>query len=142
MTVQVVSEQLFKWVRNTHYWRVHAELKEAKLISIGSGFGGTVSLTNAGKSKATRKVDEIDQTKARHETRATDALKLFISYSHEDAHLKAELQKHLEPLKRMGLISIWHDGQIMAGQEWDREILSNLQNSDIIFLIVSIYFIN
>ena len=50
-------------------------------------------------------------------SKAPSALKLFISYSHQDEDIKNELLKHLSPLKRLNLISDWHDRKIEAGDK-------------------------
>lgn len=64
-------------------------------------------------------------------------IRLFISYSRRDQELRAELDKQLSPLKRLGIINVWHDRQIDPGQEWDREIKRNLEEADIILLLIS-----
>ena len=64
-------------------------------------------------------------------------IRLFISYSHRDQELRAELDKQLSPLKRLRIIDVWHDRQIDPGQEWDREIKRNLEEADIILLLIS-----
>ena len=63
--------------------------------------------------------------------------KVFISYSHKDEHYRDELEKHLVMLKRNGLIQTWTDREILPGQEWDKEISTELEASDIIILLVS-----
>ncbi len=68
-------------------------------------------------------------------------LKLFISYSHKDKEYREELNGHLSQLLRDGLIEIWSDLQILAGDVWHKEIVSKLNNSDIILLLVSADFI-
>jgi tetratricopeptide (TPR) repeat protein len=62
---------------------------------------------------------------------------VFISYSHKDEELKQELLNHLAGLKRRGLISGWHDGEIGAGREWEKEISEHLEKADIILLLIS-----
>jgi TIR domain len=69
-------------------------------------------------------------------------LTVFVSYTHTDEEYKADLLKHLEPLRRRQLIDAWHDGKIKAGEQWDKTITSNLDAADIILLLVSIDFIN
>ncbi len=66
---------------------------------------------------------------------------MFVSYSHADEALKIELLKHLEPLRRLKLIDTWHDRQIKAGDDWDKNISANLESADIILLLISIDFI-
>jgi hypothetical protein len=64
-----------------------------------------------------------------------------MSYSHKDESLRDELETHLSMLKRDGLISTWHDRKILAGDEFESEIDENLEDSDLILLLVSPYFI-
>ena len=49
-------------------------------------------------------------------------LKVFMSYSHEDEKMKTELDKALIMLKRSEKIDLWQDRELLAGQEWDKEI--------------------
>ncbi|NND31254.1 MAG: toll/interleukin-1 receptor domain-containing protein, partial [Saprospiraceae bacterium] len=67
--------------------------------------------------------------------------KVFLSYSHDDMRFKIELQKYLINLERQGLIEIWQDGLIQAGDDWDNKIRFNLENADIVILLVSQNFI-
>jgi len=68
-------------------------------------------------------------------------LSIFCSYSHRDAKLRNKLDDHLSNLKRLGLISIWHDREIFPGEEWAGEIDQHLNTSDIILLLVSASFL-
>ncbi len=65
------------------------------------------------------------------------AVDVFISYAHEDEEWREKLNKHLQPLKRQGLINPWHDRKITAGSEWARAIDENLASADIILLLIS-----
>lgn len=67
--------------------------------------------------------------------------KIFISYSHRNEDLRAELDKHLSPLRRSGRVDSWHDRRIKAGDEWASEIDQNLDDADIILLLISPDFI-
>lgn len=67
--------------------------------------------------------------------------KVFFSYSHKDEAMRDELEIHLAMLKREGKIEAWHDRRIGAGKELSNEIDANLEDSDIIFLLVSPYFL-
>lgn len=105
----------------TKYKLVRAQLVTEGLIVPGRGQGGSVKLAMpVGKT----------------------ALQVFISYSHEDESLRNQLVKHLEPLRRMGLIDTWHDRKLKPGDDWENVISENLTKSDIILLLVSIDFIN
>ena len=65
-------------------------------------------------------------------------LKVFITYSHTDSAEKDKLITRLAVMKRKGLISIWHDNEILGGDKWREEIFStNLPNSDLLLYLVS-----
>ncbi len=70
------------------------------------------------------------------------AVTAFISYSHTDESLRAELQTHLMLFKRQGLLAIWTDHCITAGEEWKGKIDENLEGADIIIFLISADFIN
>src|SRR6266567_4739155 len=64
-------------------------------------------------------------------------VKIFFCYAHEDEQLLNKLKNHLFPLKRAGIIDVWHDREISAGTEWEREIDKHLNSAQIILLMVS-----
>lgn len=66
--------------------------------------------------------------------------RIFVSYAHEDEELKTELDKHLKVLRRSSKIQAWNDRELIAGQEWDEAIMSELGRADIILLLVSVDF--
>ena len=68
-------------------------------------------------------------------------IRVFYSYSHEDAKYRQRLEIHLSVLRRQGLIDEWHDRKILAGHDWRDEIDQHLEQSDIILLLVSASFI-
>ena len=92
-------------IRNSLVWnsdrynRIKADLVEDNSILGGRGRGGTVGLTNAPGALAPK------------------AVQIFISYSHADEALKAELVKHLELLKRLKLVEDWQDRIICPGDK-------------------------
>src|SRR5947209_841353 len=49
-------------------------------------------------------------------------IEIFCCYAREDQELLRNLQKHLMPLQRQGLITIWSDTNINAGATWEEEI--------------------
>ena len=72
----------------------------------------------------------------------TEPLIVFITYAHQqkDKEAKKELITRLDVMKQEGLISIWHDNEITAGDKWREEIFStNLPNSDLLLYLVSAY---
>ena len=64
-------------------------------------------------------------------------LKIFITYAHKNTKAKDELITHLGVMKSEGLISIWHDNEITAGDTWRDAIFRNLDDSDILLYLVS-----
>jgi len=109
-----------KWEK-PKYRIVHTILKQEGLIAIKRGRGGSL---------APSKRDQADK------------LLIFVSYSHLDKDLKDQLVRHLRPLEREGLVDVWVDHQILAGDRWDSEITKKLVNADIVLTLVSIDFIN
>src|SRR5579859_2226552 len=64
-------------------------------------------------------------------------IELFCSYAHEDESLLRKLQTHLSILKRQGLISTWHDRQIVPGTDWAQAIDMHLNSASVILLLIS-----
>ncbi len=70
------------------------------------------------------------------------AVEIFFCYAHKDEEFLNKLKAHLIPLYREGLVDLlWHDRNISAGTEWEREIDTYLNKSQIILLLVSPDFI-
>lgn len=104
------------------YTRIKGQLKAENKIIVSRGYGGTVGLASAAGAQT--------------------ALKGFAIYSHADEELKTALMKHLEPLRRQGLIEVWHDRKIKAGEEWEGAISKYLECADIVLVLVSVDLIN
>lgn len=66
---------------------------------------------------------------------------VFFSYSHADEALRDQLEKQLSLLKRQGVIEVWHDRRIGAGQEFGKEIDRHVETDNIILLLVSADFL-
>jgi hypothetical protein len=78
-----------------------------------------------------------------HETKPTKkSLKAFISYTHADEDMKNQFLQHLKPLERLGLIEGWHDRMIKPGDNFSEVISTELDDAQIIFILVSVDFIN
>lgn len=67
--------------------------------------------------------------------------RLVFSYSHADEDLRNELEKHLTPLKRMGVIETWHDRRIVSGKNFASEIDHNFSIAEVVLLLISPDFI-
>ncbi len=67
--------------------------------------------------------------------------KVFFSYSHDDKKHLDDLLTYLKPLQRANKIEVWTDSQILPGQEWNKSIIDNLHNADIVIMLVSAEFL-
>lgn len=67
---------------------------------------------------------------------------IFVSYSHDDELVRAELVKHLAPLRREKLIENWHDRLIGPGTDFDSEIDQHVESADLFLLLTSASFVN
>jgi hypothetical protein len=72
---------------------------------------------------------------------STEPVSIFYSYSHKDEELRKQLEEHLALLKRQGVISGWHDRQVLAGTESADQIGEHLESARIILLLVSSSFL-
>lgn len=64
-------------------------------------------------------------------------LKIFISYSHMDMKYKERLLTTLKSLEQIYNIDVWHDGKILAGGDINKNVLAELECSDIVLLLVT-----
>ena len=69
------------------------------------------------------------------------ALKVFISYAHEDAKWLDELEKMLRPLENDQTIDSFSDRKFDIGAEWDETIEQKLEESDLIIFLVTFAFL-
>lgn len=65
------------------------------------------------------------------------AKNVFISYSHKDEDFRNDLEDHLSTLRRKGVISVWHDRKILAGDDWKGKIDKNMEKADIVLFLIS-----
>jgi internalin A len=68
---------------------------------------------------------------------AAEPLKIFLSYAHKDGKYLDELRKDLKLMERNGLIRIWSDHELTAGQPWEQSTLQELQVADVIICQLS-----
>ena len=64
-------------------------------------------------------------------------VRVFVSYSRQDEHLRRQLSDHLGGLRTAGLVEDWDDGDIGAGAEWEDEIRERMRAAEIILLLLS-----
>jgi hypothetical protein len=93
--------------------------ERAKLEEQMAGIGpGESQETSGACSRLAEITDERIQLLAALEQKRGGPITVFVSYSHRDQDLRAELDKHLSILQRQGIIETWHDQKITAGVEW------------------------
>lgn len=63
--------------------------------------------------------------------------KVFISYSPKDETEKDELVSHLSVLQHIGLIELWGNNQIGAGEDWSKEIDRAIEQTHVAILLIS-----
>ncbi|MGK4008861.1 SIR2 family protein [Sorangium sp. So ce1036] len=68
---------------------------------------------------------------------AKGPVRVFFSYASRDEDLLAQLEAHMSPLRRQGLIAPWHSGKIGAGEDLERTTREQLEAADLILLLVS-----
>jgi tetratricopeptide (TPR) repeat protein len=62
---------------------------------------------------------------------------VFISYSHKDEVWKDRLLEHLGGLEEEGLLKVWSDRNIKAGDEWFEEIRTAMDDAKVAVFLVS-----
>ena len=75
-----------------------------------------------------------------HSTRSRRALTrpaIFVSYAHEDVSFAQNIEKALSLLVRSSKIDLWIDRKIKPGNEWELEIFSALERSNVAILLLS-----
>src|SRR5436305_14610343 len=64
-------------------------------------------------------------------------IEIFVSYAPQDEKLRDELINHLSVWEEQGLIVPWHNRDISAGTDWQREIDTHLKKALVILLLIS-----
>jgi len=70
-----------------------------------------------------------------------DRPRVFISYSHADSEYLDRLLVHLKPLEREGLLNLWVDTRLRAGDRWKEEIEKALGEATVAVLLLSADFL-
>ena len=66
---------------------------------------------------------------------------IFICYSHKDIEYLERLIVHLKPFEKKGLINVWSDTKIKAGEKWKEQIENALEKSVAAILLISADFL-
>lgn len=62
---------------------------------------------------------------------------VFVSYSHKDEKWKNRLVEHMGILSKQGLLELWDDRRINAGQDWYQEIQKTMDAASLGILLIS-----
>ncbi|HYJ86019.1 MAG TPA: toll/interleukin-1 receptor domain-containing protein [Pyrinomonadaceae bacterium] len=66
---------------------------------------------------------------------------VFISYSHRDKDLLGPLIAQLKTLEQAGLLEVWSDTRIDAGDKWYPEIEGAMKRAAVAVCLISEYFL-
>jgi hypothetical protein len=66
---------------------------------------------------------------------------VFVSYSHRDSSFLGRLQVHLKPLEREGLLELWDDTRLGAGDQWKQLIAEALARASVAVLLITADFL-
>jgi hypothetical protein len=68
-------------------------------------------------------------------------VRMFVSYSHENAAWHQRLLPVLKVRANVDTLQPWHDTELKAGDRWDKEIRAELERMDIFLCLVSYQFL-
>jgi len=68
-------------------------------------------------------------------------VRMFVSYSHEEAAWCKRLLPVLRVKANVDTLQLWHDTELKAGNRWDKEIRTELEQMDIFLCLVSYQFL-
>jgi hypothetical protein len=68
-------------------------------------------------------------------------VRMFVSYSHEEAAWCKRLLPVLRVKANVDTLQLWHDTELKAGDRWDKEIRTELEQMDIFLCLVSYQFL-
>lgn len=77
----------------------------------------------------------------KHPNRKIRKPKAFISYSHADSDCLSRMLVHLKPLEKQGILDVWSDRKINAGDKWRDQIEAALSESAVAVLLISADFL-
>jgi hypothetical protein len=66
---------------------------------------------------------------------------VFISYSHKDEEWKDRLVTQLGVLEQEGILDLWDDRRIEAGEDWKPEIEQAINRASVAILMISANFL-
>jgi len=87
------------------------------------------------------KIEEVLKNQIKFSKDKKQKKTVFVSYSHTDREYLYRLKVHLKPFEKKGLIDLWEDTKIKAGEKWKDKIENALDRSAIAILLISADFL-
>ena len=112
-----------------------------KLVRWGLHGSGRFSPTRLKQLIAYFELSDAEIPRITGERRRARGKRIFISYSHKDNEYLERLMVHLKPLQKKGLIDIWVDTRLLAGEKWKKEIEDALKVARVGILLISADFL-
>lgn len=84
----------------------------------------------------TKRHRTADKAKAPSKVAGKPDVRIFISYSHQDAAAQAKLAIHLAPWERDG-VTLWYDENLQPGAALDTEIAGQIRNAHVFVALFS-----
>ena len=66
---------------------------------------------------------------------------VFISYAHEDESWREDFERMLAPARDRGIVNLWSDDLIAAGENWSDKIRAALARARVGLLLVTDHFL-
>ena len=77
-----------------------------------------------------------------HKEKSKNLPTVFVSFSHKDEKEKEKLLSHLGVLIGAGLIDLWSDDQIGGGSDWESDVITAINKTQIAVMFVSDNYLN
>jgi internalin A len=95
--------------------------------------------TDAGEPVMVPVSQTLDQVESDAATAAAgpmplQRMRLFISYAHDNEKELQPVRQHLTLLGQRGYIQVWHDRDLVAGENWETGIKEELSRADIVLI--------
>lgn len=72
----------------------------------------------------------------------TDTPRIFISYAYQNEELKTEFRKMIVPMEKTGQWKVWDAQYLKPGDEWNKEIMRQIAEANVIVLLLTSDFFN
>jgi hypothetical protein len=116
------------------------DVRSVRTLLYDPDFGGQAEFVRNLELKIQEALRNPELFSARPKTE-TAVNTVFISYSHEDIKFLDRLRVHMRPLEKLGLMDLWDDWKIDAGDLWQAAIEEALGRARVAILLVSADFL-